>query len=173
MMNVSKLGFENPILHYKLDPGEMGVASPSSAMLSISRVAGHETGNAVRMWAEAIANGGYVIYSAITLDMRKRGAFLAAVAGKTTVEVYYPHGKRGESYINGKKKTSDFFPIRNVEMKLKTALNTLRNLLKNTTDPAERERIKRKISQIEKAINMLRMGNIPIHNMESLVNVYA
>jgi hypothetical protein len=174
-MDTSKISFDNPILYYKLDPGEMGIATPSTAMLSVARVAGHETGNAARMRAEAIANGGYVIYSAITLDMRKRGAFLAAVAGKTTVEVYYPHGKSKVDNEDGKKVKGEesLSPIQNVEMKLKNALSALRNILKSTVDSSERKRIKEKIAEIQNALNMLKMGNIPVQNIESLVSVYA
>ncbi|WP_036221517.1 hypothetical protein [Mesoaciditoga lauensis] len=172
---IRELNLDNPILYYKLDPGEMGIATPSSAMLSISRVAGHETGNAVRARADAIANGGYVIYSVITLDMRKRGAFLAAVAGKTTVEIYYPHGKNGEKGVKptgeGNKTSTSAF--QSVEMKLKNALRTLKNMLKSTKDLAIKEEIQKRISQIENALNMLKMGKIPLENVESLVNVYA
>lgn len=170
---IRELNVDNPILSYKLDPGEMGIATPSSAMLSISHVAGHETGNAVRARADAIANGGYVIYSVITLDMRKRGAFLAAVAGKTTVEIYYPHGKNGEKGVNPTGERNKTSAFQSVEMKLKNALRTLKNMLKSTKDLARKEKIQKRISQIENALNMLKMGKIPLENVESLVNVYV
>ncbi len=160
-MNIS--GFTNPILHYKLDPGEMGVASPSTAMLSVSHVAGHETGNVGRAYAQAAANGGYVVYSAITLDMRKRGIFLAAVAGKTTVEIYYPHGKNGRSP----------YPFKRVENRLQDTLNVLRASLRSTNNQEKRREIEKRIAQIESVLASLRMGRIPMQNVESLVNAYA
>ncbi len=170
-MNViDKMSLDNPILYYKLDPGEMGIATPSSAVFSISHVAGHETGNAVRAEAEAVANGGYVIYSAITLDMRKRGAFLAAVAGKTTVEIYYPRGK--SEFLKEKKRSTSTLSFQEIKARLKNSLNTLKGELKYVKNPARRAQIQRKISQIENALRMLESGNI-LQNIESLVNTYA
>ncbi len=157
-------GFSDPILYYKLDPGEMGIASPSTAMLSVSHVAGHETGNMGRAYAEAAANGGFVVYSAITLDMRKRGLFLAAVAGKTTVEIYYPHGKRN--------RTNNYL-FKQIEDRLRDALNVLENSLKNENDPERRMKIEKRIARIENMLASLRMGRIPLQNVESLVNAYA
>ena len=163
------IGNDNPILSYKLDPGEMGIAVPSTAMLSIEHVAGHETGNAARARASAIANGGYVIYSAITLDMRKRGMFLAAVAGKTTVKVYYPRGKG-----NLMKSKSDVeTPTRDVEMRLEGALNILKGRLSSEKNVNVKENIKRRISEIRNALVMLKMGRIFLYSVESLVDVYV
>lgn len=164
-----EIGNDNPILSYKLDPGEMGIATPSNAMLSVEHVAGHETGNAVRACAEAIANGGYVIYSAITLDMRKRGMFLAAVAGKTTVEISYPHGKGNFNENKSNVRT----PTGNVERRLEEALNVLKNRLNSERNIDARENIKRRISEIRNAIVMLRMGKMPLYSVESLVDIYA
>ncbi len=162
-------GIDNPILNYKLDPGEMGIATPSNAMLSVEHVAGHESGNIVRARADAIANGGYVIYSAITLDMRKRGMFLAAVAGKTTVEVYYPHRK--DNFNDGK--SGSKIHTKNVEKRLENALNILKSRLNSEKNSNARTTLKKHISEIRNALTMLQMGRLPLYNVESLVDAYA
>ena len=160
-----KIGNNNPILSYKLDR----IATSSTAMLSVEHVAGHESGNVVRARANAVANGGYVIYSAITLDMRKRGMFLAAVAGKTTVEIYYPHGK-GKL---GERKNNSKIPTRSVERRLEEDLNIFKSRMNSEKNDDVRENIKRRISEIRNAIMTLRMGRIPTRNVESLVDAYA
>ena len=164
MINAIDAKIYNPILNYKLDPGEMGVANPSTAMLSVEHVAGHETGNVGRAYAEAAANGGYVVYSAITLDMRKRGMFLAAVAGKTTVKIYYPKGKRKIKQENA---TSA------VEKRLEQALSVLKGRLTSEKNEYIKEKIKRRISEIDNALTMIRNGKFMPYNIRNLVNIYA
>lgn len=163
--NVISAEVYNPILGYKLDPGEMGIASPSTAMLSIEHVAGHETGNVARAYAEAAADGGYVIYSAITLDMRKRGMFLAAVAGKTTVEIYYPNKKKQE----GEQKNGTSI----VERRLEQALSVLKSRLVSEKNEYAKEKLKRRISEINSVLMMIRNGNFVPYNIKNLVNIYV
>ncbi len=165
MNNVINAETYNPILGYKLDPGEMGVASSSTAMLSIGHVAGHETGNVARAYAEAAANGGYVIYSAITLDMRKRGMFLAAVAGKTTVEIYYPDRK-----IQKRRQENSMLVIKR---RLEQALSVLKSRLTSEKNEYVKENLKRRISEIDSALMMIRNGKFVPYNIKSLVNIYA
>ena len=165
MLNSIDAEAYNPILSYKLDPGEMGVGSPSTAMLSVEHVAGHETGNVGRAYAEAVAKGGYVIYSAITLDMRKRGMFLAAVAGKTTVEIYYPNARpQRAKYGNA---------TLSVERRLELALNVLKSRLVSEKNEYVREKLRRQISEINSALAMIRNGKWVPYNIKNLVSFYA
>ncbi|MCD6552090.1 hypothetical protein, partial [Thermotoga sp.] len=80
----------NPVLGYKLDPGEPGIPYSAPASRSVLRVLSQEISNLVAFKKEALREGGYVIYSNIALDMRKRGSFLAAIAGRTQVYIYTP-----------------------------------------------------------------------------------
>lgn len=83
----------NPVLGYKLDPGEPGLAYSAPASRSVIRVMSQEISNLVAFKNEALRKGGVVIYSKISLDMQKRGMFLAAVAGKTEVRILIPGEK--------------------------------------------------------------------------------
>ncbi|MCS7233175.1 MAG: hypothetical protein N3C62_04375 [Synergistetes bacterium] len=80
---------ENPILYYRLDPGEMGLAIPARASESILRVSSHEVANIRRFEAEAAQREGVVIYKNVSLDLAFEGSFLAARAGKSEVRVIY------------------------------------------------------------------------------------
>lgn len=83
-------GVLNPTLGYKLDPGEPGLSHSAPASRSVLRVLSQEISNWLAFKREAERNGGVIIQGGITLDLRKRGSFIAAVAGKTTAWIYYP-----------------------------------------------------------------------------------
>lgn len=80
---------ENPTLYYRLDPGEMGLASPAKASESILRVSAHEVANVRRFEAEAALKGGIVVYKDVSLDLAFEGSFLAARAGKSEARIIY------------------------------------------------------------------------------------
>lgn len=80
----------NPTLHYKLDPGEPGIASPAPASRSIGKVAAHELTNLRRFKREAMEEGGIVVQSSIHLNLQSKGAFLAATSGKSKARVLIP-----------------------------------------------------------------------------------
>ena len=85
---------KNPRLNYKLDLGEPGLATPSTANESILNVTAHEQQNINRFKAQAAREGGYVIYDAITLNLSYQGSFLAARGGLSTARVIYPDGRQ-------------------------------------------------------------------------------
>lgn len=80
----------NPVLHYKLDPGEPGLATPTRASQSVAKVATHEGTNIRRFKREAAEDGAIVVYSQISLNMQQAGGFLAATSGKSKALVIYP-----------------------------------------------------------------------------------
>lgn len=83
----------NPTLHYKLDPGEPGIASPTSASQSVGKVASHELTNLRRFKREAAEDGGIVVESSIYVNFQQKGAFLAATSGKSKARVLIPDEK--------------------------------------------------------------------------------
>ncbi len=86
----------NPILHYKLDPGEWGSSAPASAATSVSRVSSHESSNIGRFESKAAKEGCYVIAKDLYLDFNKEGNFLAATSGRSKVETYCPKKEENE-----------------------------------------------------------------------------
>ncbi|OSS41363.1 hypothetical protein DESAMIL20_916 [Desulfurella amilsii] len=80
----------DPVLHYKLDPGEWGSSAPSSAALSIGRVSQYEADNISRFKKEALKKGCYVIQTSVSLNISKQGEYLAATSGKSQVIIYCP-----------------------------------------------------------------------------------
>jgi|GEM_PF-5601985 len=91
---------KNPQLHYKLDPGEPGLATPSPASKSIARVATHEATNIRRFKREAAEEGGIVVYSYIYLNLKFAGSFLAATAGKSKALIIYPAKEDDKSKLS-------------------------------------------------------------------------
>ncbi len=89
------INHSNPILHYKLDPGEWGSSAPASAATSISRVSSHESANIERFENKAAKKGCYVIAKDLYLDFNREGDYLAATSGRSSVETYCP--KKEES----------------------------------------------------------------------------
>ena len=148
------ISIENPILGYKLDPGEPGIPYSAPASRSILRVLSQEISNLIAFKKEAMRNGGYVIYGKISLDLRKRGSFLAAVAGKTQVYIYYPNREERMNeqkfYLPQVKHTS----VRELERKI----NELERRYYSSDDPIERQNIKRDITRLRFALNALRSG---------------
>ncbi|MFA5033646.1 MAG: hypothetical protein WC614_11585 [bacterium] len=83
----------NPVVGYKLDPGEFGVPFSASASNSGIRVIGHELGNLNRFRMEAIKEGGTLVSAKISLTTQLEGPFVAAVQGETEVTISHPVDK--------------------------------------------------------------------------------
>lgn len=133
----------NPTLGYRLDPGEPGLAYSAPASRSILRVLSQEISNLVAFKKEAMREGGYVVYSNISLDLRKRGSFLAAVAGRTQVLVYKPV----ERII-----------AEDTRREIEDKINQLRAQLMRETNPLIKERLEEDIRRLEIALTVLKSG---------------
>ncbi|SHE33691.1 hypothetical protein SAMN02745164_00245 [Marinitoga hydrogenitolerans DSM 16785] len=153
----------NPLLGYRLDPGEPGLASSSPASLSVIRVLSQETGNLMAFKKEAAQNGGYVVYSRISLNMQKRGSFLAAIAGKTEVMVVYKDKNKKDLDKNNNvfdKKDAD----KNIKkeqkiQKLEMLINRLKGYVNSEEDSEIKSDIENKIKILENQLIMLKLGN--------------
>lgn len=141
-MNVLSAGLENPILGYKLDPGEPGLSHSAPASRSILRVVSQEISNWLAFEREAAKNGGIIIHGGINLDLRRKGSFLAAVAGKTTAWIYYPNGEKVQDNSN-EYKDQLRKQIRELENKLEAAINS-----------HEKEKIEQQLNFLKLMLNM-------------------
>jgi len=90
----------NPMLYYKLDPGEWGSSAPATAGTSISHVASHESSNILRFESEAAKNGCYIIAKDLFLNLQQNGMYLSATSGKSSVITYCPEREK-EQAIKG------------------------------------------------------------------------
>ncbi len=159
----------NPILGYKLDPGEPGLAHSAPASMSIMRVLNQELSNYLAFKKEAMKKGGFIIGGGIFLDLRRRGGFLAAVAGKTKVWMYIP-GKRVKTGKNDGNQETDS----DVKTQLKDKINELRMKMDSTTDPAEKEKLQREIDMLELALNSFKASlMLPQFLIGSLLDTLA
>ncbi len=138
----------NPILGYKLDPGEPGLAHSAPASMSILRVLNQEISNYMAFKKKAMEKGGFIISGGIFLDLQRRGGFLAAVAGKTKVWMYIPGDKRA-----GRIKGSTDIDETNMKAQIKKEIENLRIKMETATDPLEREKLSREIEMLELALN--------------------
>ncbi|KUK13138.1 MAG: hypothetical protein H5T71_03905 [Chloroflexi bacterium] len=170
---------ENPTLYYRLDPGEMGLATPAKASESILRVASHEIANIRRFEAEAALEGGIVVYKKISLDLAFEGSFLAARAGKSEARIIYK--KKGNSIVLQKIEQ----PWENRE-KVKIDLEKKKRILEEQRysilkderlDLSQKEfklrNIERKIKEIERLLTMLNMGVDVIFDVPAFLNLIA
>lgn len=142
----------NPILGYKLDPGEPGIPHSAPASRSILRVLSQEISNLIYFKKEALREGGAIIYSNIALDLRKRGSFLAAVAGRTQVFIYTPATGSGEN----ERTNSLGLELQNKQQEIEKKILELERQLKTETDPFERERLKEDLERLKLALNILK-----------------
>jgi len=134
-MNAESLS--NPILGYKLDPGEPGLSHSSPASRSILRVLSQEISNWLAFKREAQRNGGVVIQGGIHLDIRKRGSFLAAVAGRTTAWIYYPDQEKNS--VSASKEHSEAY-----KAELRRQLENIERKIATTHDPVEKEQLEKR-----------------------------
>ncbi|HOJ87835.1 MAG TPA: hypothetical protein PLP64_03670 [Pseudothermotoga sp.] len=135
-------GVQNPILGYKLDPGEPGLSHSAPASRSILRVLSQEISNWLAFKREAERNGGVIIQGGITLDLRKRGSFIAAIAGKTTVWIYYPSQQAQQPAENSYKDH-----IQGEIQKLEARLNT-------AASEEERQKLEEQLALLKMMMNM-------------------
>ncbi|WGS65049.1 hypothetical protein [Marinitoga aeolica] len=167
----------NPLLGYRLDPGEPGLANSAPASLSIIRVLSQETGNLMAFKKEAARNGGYVVYSKISLDIQKRGAFLAAVAGKTQAMIIYKN-KNSDNEENKNTSNIDNNKIDNNKnkkeqkiKKLEILIDQLKNYLNSESDPEIKSEIENKIKILENQLIMLKLGNYISNQNEEILGM--
>lgn len=95
----------NPILQYKLDPGEWGSSSAATSATSVSRVSFHESSNIQRFESRANKKGCYVIHKDLYLNLQKSGGYLSATSGKSSVTTYCPTKEKertAKSDVNAK-----------------------------------------------------------------------
>jgi predicted metal-dependent hydrolase len=151
----NNLHIQNPVLHYKLDPGEPGLATPSRASQSIARVATHEATNIRRFRREAMEQGGVVVYSFISLHMEKRGAFFAATSGKSSAIVIIPAEEEKKSLNVTVKKNDDNNSFNKVNERNKLGINEKNKDDNNKISSASNNTIVDDIEQINSVIDKL------------------
>jgi hypothetical protein len=134
----------NPILHYKLDPGEWGSSIPSSAALSIGRVSQHEADNIDRFKKEAIQKGCYVVQSSVFLNISKQGEYLAATSGKSQAIIYCPKKDKLKN-TNNDYSNSGFSPLSIYD----NQINQLKEQEKYIQDPKQKEKIDQQIQALK------------------------
>jgi len=83
-MNLSSV-LNNPVLGYRLDPGEPGVLRSSSARDSARAVTSQEQHNSHRLQSEALMSGRIVVATNISYSHARAGSYMAVTAGLTTV----------------------------------------------------------------------------------------
>jgi hypothetical protein len=153
----------NPYLGYGLDPGERGLSLSSPASMSIMRVASHEARNIAQFKNKAAQEGGVVLYTDIDLTLRKRGSYLAAVAGKSTAVILYRKDAEEARNIDGymvssQSQRQDPSSVGSEEEKEENAVNTnnsnqnveeqienIENKLRIENDPEKREELEQKL----------------------------
>ena len=159
----------NPMLGYKLDPGEPGLAHSAPASMSVMRVLNQEISNYLAFKKEAMRKGGFIISGGIFLDLRRRGGFLAAVAGKTKVWMYIP-GKK-DQVREGNQGVDD---QQDAKSQIKDKIDELKMKLDSTTDPMEREKLQREIAMLELALNSFKASlSLPQFLVGSLLDTLA
>jgi hypothetical protein len=97
---LNKIQVNNPLLRYRLDPGEPGIPYPSKASMSVARVAGHEVGNIMRFRRKAAREGGIVVDTKIYINRKQVGPYLAATSGYSEARIIYPERRETASGIN-------------------------------------------------------------------------
>ncbi len=161
---------QNPVLYYKLDPGEPGLATPTRASQSIAKVAAHEATNIRRFKREAMEKGGYVVYSFIGLNLEQRGAFLAATSGISKALIIIPEDKNkknNDSIIN--KKIND-------DSNDKEKLNDQLKINKDDKEKKDQNNINIKnfvtdeIGRIDKIIDRLKNEKLSLENQTQTKN---
>jgi hypothetical protein len=134
----------DPVLHYKLDPGEWGSSAPSSAALSIGRVSQHEADNIGRFKKEALQKGCYVVQSSVSLNISKQGEYLAATSGKSQAIIYCPNKNKLKN-TNNDDNNSGFSPLSIYD----NQINQLKEQEKYTQDPKQKEKIDQQIQALK------------------------
>jgi len=153
----------NPTLGYRLDPGELGLWNTASASRSVLRVLTQEISNWLYFKRKVEREGGVIIQGGISLDLRKRGSFLAAVAGRTTVWVYYP----------GERTQNDAVADNQYKQHIQEKIRELENQLTFAT-PEEREKLEQQIQLLKMAMNLpLQLVQILLEPLGLFLNAIA
>ncbi len=164
-----QINHSNPILYYKLDPGEWGSSSAATASNSISRVASHESSNLQRFESKANKEGCYIVDKDLYLNLVKQGSYLAAISGHSSVATYCPKKDKTEriksgigSKINARitKYTYDEFKLKTMLKAVKS--NSLKSIYKNDLKKIESRKLElqQKKMRIYTQITLLLAQNI-------------
>ncbi|SDC32326.1 hypothetical protein [Geotoga petraea] len=162
MMDSVNPELSNPYLGYGLDPGERGLSLSSPASMSIMRVASHEARNIAQFKNKAAQEGGTVLYTDIDLTFRKRGSYLAAVAGKSTAVVLYRKDaeearnidnymvssqtqKRDPFSIEGEDEQENKINSNSSGQNVEEQIKNIENKLRIENDPEKREELEQKL----------------------------
>lgn len=166
----------NPYIGYGLDPGERGLSLSSPASMSIMRVASHEARNIAQFKNKAAQDGGVVLYSDIDLTFRKRGSYLAAVAGKSTAVILYRKNEKDMKNIDGymvssqsEKRDPNSIETESKYEKgiakenkskenVKKQIKEIENKLRLETDPKKREELEKKLNLYKLLKNFSKTG---------------
>ena len=76
---------QDPVVGYRLDSGEPGVANPTRASRSAYTVVGQESRNRARLRSEAMKEGRQVVLLKTEYKVRRVGSYTVPVGGLTTV----------------------------------------------------------------------------------------
>lgn len=140
----------DPVLYYKLDLGEPGIATPARASESTLRVTSHELENLARFKSEALREGGYVVYSNISLNRQFKGSFLATVSGRTEATIVKPKNEE-KLDVNGNTKNSALYNVTNTSDNNSTNTKDSIDKVEDKANDVERE-VQRKLAQIERKL---------------------
>lgn len=84
-MGIDALQISNPVMGFRLDPGEPGVLHRGKANQATLLVTGQEHRNLVRLKSEAIREGRVIIHAGIKFGRKFQGPYLTTASGLTTV----------------------------------------------------------------------------------------
>ena len=177
MMDSVNPELSNPYLGYGLDPGERGLSLSSPASMSIMRVASHEARNIAQFKNKAAQEGGVVLYTDIDLTLRKRGSYLAAVAGKSTAVILYRKDAEEARNIDGymvssqsqrqdpgsvgsenENEEENKINPSNTEENVEQQIENLENKLRIESDPEKREKIEQELELYKLLKNFSQTG---------------
>jgi hypothetical protein len=180
-MNISPSA-ANPILHYKLDPGEWGSSAPATAGTSIMRVATHESANIQRFEKEALKKGCYVVAKDLYLNLQQDGMYLVATSGRSEVFTYCPRKAKEEqvkgdlgSMLNSKLNQYQREQL-NLDLMVKTARNeTEKSLYENKLKQIEDRKLKLQQEKLRlyTEVTLLLAQNLPVNPSTISVDLMA
>lgn len=163
---LNKVNFNNPLLRYRLDPGEPGIPYPSKASMSVARVASHEAGNIMRFRRKAAREGGVVVDTKIYINRKQVGPYLAATSGYSEARIIYPDRRRsaaGQEEI----KIPENNLINEIDTENDQKYTADKNLSYHKTDLINYENIDLKIKELEYKERILSSG------IENISNKYV
>ncbi len=170
----------DPMLYYKLDPGEWGSSAPATAATSISRVASHESANIQRFEHKAAQKGCYVIGKDLYLNLNKEGSYLAATSGRSSVLTYCPKKEKAKlvKAALGSKINAKLRRYSEDELRLKMMLKSLKNKAEKSLYEQDLKKIRDRKLQLEEAkfrlyteITLLLAQNLQINPSTININV--